>query len=130
MENRVYSTGHPLAGEEVPHTWGKKIAAARDLKPEEFTQVRAVAVNCRSRASPAVPLDFFGNMVLWAFPWLQVTDLLNSIELRPSVPRDPRRRGARRRRVHPVPRRLRGRGGRKRGGARRGDGDGGRGRHD
>ncbi|TKV97799.1 hypothetical protein SEVIR_9G518650v4 [Setaria viridis] len=34
-------------------------------------------------------MDFFGNMVLWAFPWLQVTDLLlNSIELRPSVPRD------------------------------------------
>jgi hypothetical protein len=60
----------------LAHVW-KKITAARDLKPEEFTQVR-VAVNCRSRASPAVPMNFFGNMVLWAFPRLQVKDLLNS----------------------------------------------------
>ncbi|PAN51202.1 hypothetical protein PAHAL_9G577800 [Panicum hallii] len=60
----------------LAHVW-KKITAARGLEPEEFTQVR-VAVNCRSRADPAVPMDFFGNMVLWAFPRLQVRDLLNS----------------------------------------------------
>ncbi|CAN6313806.1 unnamed protein product [Urochloa humidicola] len=60
----------------LAHVW-KKITAARDLKPEEFTQVR-VAMNCRSRADPAVPMDFSGNMVLWAFPRLQVRDLLNS----------------------------------------------------
>jgi hypothetical protein len=45
----------------LAHVW-KKITAARDLELEEFTQVR-VAVNCRARASPAVPTDFFGNMV-------------------------------------------------------------------
>ncbi|KAL6645246.1 hypothetical protein ACP70R_016854 [Stipagrostis hirtigluma subsp. patula] len=60
----------------LAHAW-KKITAARDLKPEEFTQVR-VAVNCRARANPPVPMDFFGNMVLWAFPRLQVRELLNS----------------------------------------------------
>ncbi|CAN6321173.1 unnamed protein product [Urochloa humidicola] len=60
----------------LAHVW-KKVTAARDLKPEEFTQVR-VAVNCRGRADPAVPMNFFGNMVLWAFPRMQVRDLLNS----------------------------------------------------
>ena len=60
----------------LAHVW-KKITAARDLKPEEFTKVR-VAVNCRGRANPPVPMDFFGNMVLWAFPRLQVRDVLNS----------------------------------------------------
>ncbi|XP_020171415.1 tryptamine benzoyltransferase 1-like [Aegilops tauschii subsp. strangulata] len=60
----------------LAHVW-KKITAARELKPEEFTKVR-VAVNCRGRASPPVPMDFFGNMVLWAFPRLQVRDVLSS----------------------------------------------------
>ncbi|KAF7050638.1 hypothetical protein CFC21_058973 [Triticum aestivum] len=60
----------------LAHVW-KKITAARELKPEEFTRVR-VAVNCRGRANPPVPMDFFGNMVLWAFPRLQVRDVLNS----------------------------------------------------
>nr|XP_020153017.1 tryptamine benzoyltransferase 1-like [Aegilops tauschii subsp. strangulata] len=59
----------------LAHVW-KKITAARALKPEEFTQVK-VAVNCRGRAKPPVPMDFFGNMVLWAFPRLQVRDVLN-----------------------------------------------------
>jgi hypothetical protein len=58
----------------LAHVW-KKVTAARGLRPDEFTQVR-VAVNCRGRASPPVPMDFFGNMVLWAFPRLQVRDLL------------------------------------------------------
>ncbi|KAF0911251.1 hypothetical protein E2562_008012 [Oryza meyeriana var. granulata] len=60
----------------LTHVW-KKITAARELSPEEFTQVR-VAVNCRGRATPAVPVDFFGNMVLWAFPRLQVRELLHA----------------------------------------------------
>lgn len=60
----------------LAHVW-KKITAARGLDPEEFTRVR-VAVNCRSRAEYlSVPTDFFGNMVLWAFPRLQVQDLLS-----------------------------------------------------
>ena len=58
----------------LAHVW-KKVTAARGLSPEEFTQVR-VAVNCRGRANPPVPMDFFGNMVLWAFPRLQVRDVL------------------------------------------------------
>ncbi|VAI49067.1 unnamed protein product [Triticum turgidum subsp. durum] len=58
----------------LAHVW-KKITAARRLKPDEFTQVR-VAVDCRGRANHAVPPDFFGNMVLWAFPRLQVRDVL------------------------------------------------------
>lgn len=60
----------------LAHAW-KKITAARDLSPEEYTQVR-VAVNCRGRAGPAVPTDYFGNMVLWAFPRMQVRDLLSA----------------------------------------------------
>ncbi|KAK1627412.1 hypothetical protein QYE76_001727 [Lolium multiflorum] len=60
----------------LAHVW-KKVTAARDLDPEDFTQVR-VAVNCRGRAEPPVPMDFFGNMVLWAFPRMQVRDLLSS----------------------------------------------------
>uniref|UniRef100_A0A0D9XJ73 Uncharacterized protein n=1 Tax=Leersia perrieri TaxID=77586 RepID=A0A0D9XJ73_9ORYZ len=60
----------------LAHAW-KKITAARDLSPEEFTQVR-VAVNCRGRANPPVPFDYFGNMVLWAFPRMKVRDLLSS----------------------------------------------------
>ncbi|KAG8073751.1 hypothetical protein GUJ93_ZPchr0006g43980 [Zizania palustris] len=60
----------------LAHVW-KKITAARDLNPEEFTQVR-VAVNCRGRANPPVPMGFFGNMVLWAFPRLQVRELLHA----------------------------------------------------
>lgn len=60
----------------LAHAW-KKVTAARDLAREDFTQVR-VAVNCRGRAKPAMPMDFFGNMVLWAFPRMQVRDLLSS----------------------------------------------------
>ncbi|XBI06018.1 hypothetical protein VPH35_134086 [Triticum aestivum] len=60
----------------LAHAW-KKVTAARDLAPDDFTQVR-VAVNCRGRAKPPVPMDFFGNMVLWAFPRMRVRDLLSS----------------------------------------------------
>ncbi|KAM0867545.1 hypothetical protein ACQ4PT_041914 [Festuca glaucescens] len=59
----------------LAHLW-KRTTAARRLKPEEFTQVR-VAVNCRGRADPPIPLEFFGNMVLGAFPRLQVQDVLS-----------------------------------------------------
>jgi hypothetical protein len=60
----------------LAHAW-KKVTEARDLAPDDFTHVR-VAVNCRGRARPPVPMDFFGNMVLWAFPTMQVRDLLSS----------------------------------------------------
>ncbi|KAJ1295650.1 hypothetical protein BS78_01G239200 [Paspalum vaginatum] len=60
----------------LAHAW-KKVTAARDLAPEEFTRIR-VAVNCRSRAEPPVPMEYFGNMVLWAFPRMQARELLSS----------------------------------------------------
>ncbi|KAJ1295652.1 hypothetical protein BS78_01G239300 [Paspalum vaginatum] len=60
----------------LAHAW-KKVTAARCLAPEELTQVR-VAVNCRSRASPPMPMDLFGNMVLWAFPRMRAGDLLST----------------------------------------------------
>ncbi|XP_051230951.1 tryptamine benzoyltransferase 1-like [Lolium perenne] len=59
----------------LAHVW-KKITAVRGLQPHEFTQVR-VAVDCRGRANPPVPMDFFGNMVLWAFPRLRAGDVLS-----------------------------------------------------
>jgi shikimate O-hydroxycinnamoyltransferase len=58
------------------HAW-KKVTVARGLGPDEFTQIR-VAVNCRSRARPPVPMEYFGNMVLWAFPRMRARDLLSS----------------------------------------------------
>ncbi|CAM0884868.1 unnamed protein product [Alopecurus aequalis] len=60
----------------LAHAW-KKVTAARDLASDDFTQVR-VAVNCRGRVRPTMPTDFFGNMVLWAFPRMQVQDLLSA----------------------------------------------------
>ncbi|KAL6883372.1 hypothetical protein ACP4OV_010786 [Aristida adscensionis] len=60
----------------LAHAW-KKVTAARDLPPEEHTHVR-VAVNCRGRADPPAPMEFFGNMVLWAFPRMRARELLSS----------------------------------------------------
>ncbi|GJN40545.1 hypothetical protein PR202_gb29775 [Eleusine coracana subsp. coracana] len=60
----------------LAHAW-KKVTAARDLAPDDFTQIR-VAVNCRPRANPPVPMDYFGNMVLWAFPRMRAKELLSS----------------------------------------------------
>ncbi|CAN6362988.1 unnamed protein product [Urochloa humidicola] len=60
----------------LAHAW-KKVTEVRGVPPGEVTQVR-VAVNCRRRASPPAPADFFGNMVLWAFPWMRAGDLLSA----------------------------------------------------
>jgi shikimate O-hydroxycinnamoyltransferase len=35
-------------------------------------------VNCRTRASPPVPVKYFGNMVLWTFPRMRARELLSS----------------------------------------------------
>ncbi|CAN6362987.1 unnamed protein product [Urochloa humidicola] len=51
--------------------------AVRGVPPGEVMQVR-VTVNYRSRASPPVPVDFFGNMVLWEFPRMRARDLLSA----------------------------------------------------
>ncbi|ONM01080.1 Spermidine hydroxycinnamoyl transferase [Zea mays] len=52
----------------LAHVW-KKVTAARDLAPEEFTQIR-VAVNCRAAPTLRCPW-ILRNMVLWAFPRMQ-----------------------------------------------------------
>ncbi|KAI3948846.1 hypothetical protein MKX01_022260 [Papaver californicum] len=58
----------------LSHTW-KKVTQARGLDLDESTQVR-VAVNGRTRIKPAVPMEYFGNLVLWAYPTLKVKELL------------------------------------------------------
>ncbi|KAI3863182.1 hypothetical protein MKW98_015640 [Papaver atlanticum] len=58
----------------LSHTW-KKVTQARGIDLEESTQVR-VAVNGRARIKPAVPMEYFGNLLLWAYPTLKVKELL------------------------------------------------------
>ncbi|GJM84418.1 hypothetical protein PR202_ga00086 [Eleusine coracana subsp. coracana] len=60
----------------LAHAW-KKVTEARCLAPDELTQIR-VAVDCRNRAKPPVPMEYFGNTVLWAFPRMRVRELLSS----------------------------------------------------
>ncbi|DAD49581.1 TPA_asm: hypothetical protein HUJ06_032047 [Nelumbo nucifera] len=69
--NQRYSTFECL----LSHMW-KKITQARGLPPEELSQVR-VAVNGRARMKPPVPMEYFGNLVLWAYPKLKAKELLN-----------------------------------------------------
>ncbi|KAL6880630.1 hypothetical protein ACP4OV_012195 [Aristida adscensionis] len=59
----------------LAHVW-KKATAARGVAPGELTRFR-IAVDCRGRAAATagVPAaDFFGNMVLWAFPGMRAGD--------------------------------------------------------
>ncbi|ONK64472.1 uncharacterized protein A4U43_C07F26430 [Asparagus officinalis] len=58
----------------LAHLW-RKITVARGLHEDEITSVR-IAVNGRARMRPAVPMNFFGNMVLWAHPKAQAGDLV------------------------------------------------------
>ncbi|KAI3986699.1 hypothetical protein MKX01_014237 [Papaver californicum] len=55
----------------LSHTWTQ----ARRLDLEDSIQVR-VAVNGRARIKPAVPMEYFGNLVLWVYPTLKVKELL------------------------------------------------------
>uniref|UniRef100_A0ACD6A3R5 Uncharacterized protein n=1 Tax=Avena sativa TaxID=4498 RepID=A0ACD6A3R5_AVESA len=50
----------------VAHLW-RTITAARGLGAGVTTKVR-ISVNGRTRMRPPVPRDYFGNVVLWAFP--------------------------------------------------------------
>ncbi|RZC43896.1 hypothetical protein C5167_036843 [Papaver somniferum] len=62
----------------LSHVW-KKVTQVRGLGLEESSQVR-IAVNGRTRISePAVPVEYFGNLVLWAYPRLKVKELLNEL---------------------------------------------------
>ncbi|RZC43902.1 hypothetical protein C5167_036852 [Papaver somniferum] len=60
----------------LSHVW-KKVTQVRGLGLEESSQVR-IAVNGRTRISePVVPMEYFGNLLLWAYPILKVRELLN-----------------------------------------------------
>ncbi|OVA08846.1 Transferase [Macleaya cordata] len=54
------------------------LSKARGLDLEECTQVR-VAVNGRARIKPAVLMEYFGNLVLWAYPKLKVKEFAKAI---------------------------------------------------
>ncbi|XP_042475558.1 agmatine coumaroyltransferase-2-like [Macadamia integrifolia] len=71
--NKLYSTFESLAA----HLW-RTITTARGLNGFEITQVR-ISVNGRGRLNlnPCVPNEYFGNLVLWAFPSAKVEDLLS-----------------------------------------------------
>ncbi|CAN6439329.1 unnamed protein product [Victoria cruziana] len=58
------------------HIW-RSVTRVRRLRGSDTTQIR-ISVNGRTRmSSPKVPMDYFGNLVLWAFPRAKVADLLN-----------------------------------------------------
>lgn len=59
----------------VAHLW-RTITKARGLNQSDFTQIR-ISVDGRSRINPKVPNEYFGNLVLWAFPRAKVNDLLH-----------------------------------------------------
>ncbi|XP_031504471.1 putrescine hydroxycinnamoyltransferase-like [Nymphaea colorata] len=58
------------------HIW-RLVTRVRRLCGSETTQIR-ISVNGRTRMSnPKAPMDYFGNLVLWAFPRSKAADLLN-----------------------------------------------------
>ncbi|XP_019181696.1 PREDICTED: agmatine coumaroyltransferase-2-like [Ipomoea nil] len=67
---KPYSTFESLAA----HLW-RTITKARNLGGFETTHIR-IAVDGRARLNPKVPSEYFGNLVLWAFPTTKVKDLL------------------------------------------------------
>ncbi|CAH9070929.1 unnamed protein product [Cuscuta europaea] len=67
---RPYSTFESL----VAHLW-RAITKARNLGGYESTHIK-ISVDGRARLNPKVPNDYFGNLVLWAFPTAKVKDLL------------------------------------------------------
>ncbi|XP_031503528.1 agmatine coumaroyltransferase-1-like [Nymphaea colorata] len=59
----------------IAHLW-RKITRARGLDVKETTKIR-IAVDGRTRMNNSlVPMRYFGNMVLWAWPESRVEDLL------------------------------------------------------
>ncbi|XP_058108905.1 tryptamine hydroxycinnamoyltransferase 2-like [Magnolia sinica] len=66
---RKHSTFEVLTG----HLW-KNITRARGLDPDTLTQIN-VSVNGRPRLRPAAPSEYFGNMVLSAYPRAHVKEL-------------------------------------------------------
>ncbi|TKV92030.1 hypothetical protein SEVIR_9G137200v4 [Setaria viridis] len=71
QQRRGYSTFESVVG----HLW-RTVTAARGLGAGEATKLR-ISVNGRSRMRPPVPREYFGNMVLWAFPVADAGDLVS-----------------------------------------------------
>ncbi|KAF3781526.1 hypothetical protein EJ110_NYTH36755 [Nymphaea thermarum] len=68
--NKPYTTFECLTA----YLW-RKITSARNLEGEVTTKVR-IPVNGRFRLrNPAVPMRYFGNVVVWAWPRSKVKDL-------------------------------------------------------
>lgn len=67
---RNYTTFNALLG----HVW-RQITKARGLEEKVITQIR-VATNGRLRLQPMVPMEYFGNMVLFAIGSATVKELL------------------------------------------------------
>nr|BAK03392.1 predicted protein [Hordeum vulgare subsp. vulgare] len=67
--------GRPFSRFEtiLAHLW-RTMTRARDLSPEETSKIR-LSVDGRHRLGQ--PAEYFGNMVLWAFPRATVGDPLN-----------------------------------------------------
>jgi shikimate O-hydroxycinnamoyltransferase len=59
----------------LAHLW-RVITKARGLHGHEITSIR-ISVNGRMRMDPKVPNEYFGNLVLWAFPRTKVNNLIN-----------------------------------------------------
>ncbi|OIT39750.1 PREDICTED: agmatine hydroxycinnamoyltransferase 1-like [Nicotiana attenuata] len=70
-KTKTYSTFESL----VAHLW-RVITKARELDGSQNTQIR-ISVDGRRRVVPRVADEFFGNIVLWAFPTSKVRDLVN-----------------------------------------------------
>ncbi|RRT44276.1 hypothetical protein B296_00039537 [Ensete ventricosum] len=59
----------------MAHLW-RVVTKARGLDERITSQVR-ISVDGRARLRPSVPDEYFGNLVLWAFPRANVGDLVN-----------------------------------------------------
>ncbi|KAI4385455.1 hypothetical protein MLD38_003478 [Melastoma candidum] len=68
--DKKYSTFESL----LAHLWRCQMKA-RGLEGNKTTQIR-ISVNGRTRLNPMIPNNYFGNLVLWAFPKSKVKDLL------------------------------------------------------
>ncbi|KAJ8768071.1 hypothetical protein K2173_021011 [Erythroxylum novogranatense] len=71
--DKPYSTFESL----VAHLW-RSITKARGVSALETSQIR-ISVNGRMRLNPRVPNEYFGNLVLWAFPRARVKELLKEL---------------------------------------------------
>ncbi|KAI3919433.1 hypothetical protein MKW98_030144 [Papaver atlanticum] len=68
---RPYTTFEIL----VAHIW-RTMTRVRGLEEHQTTEMK-ISVDGRRRLRPRVPDEYFGNLVVWAFPQTRVKDLLD-----------------------------------------------------